>query len=149
MEDGRSVGVVSSDQARYLAEQSGLDLVELNGNANPPIVRLLDYNKYRYQQEKNARSGAIKQKSSELKEIRLSFKIDSHDLAIKAKRVASFLEQGSFVRAYIQLRGRENIFPDKAKQKLEEFAKIVDAEVEKTATQSGKRIEIILKPKKK
>ena len=149
MEDGRSVGEISVDQARYLAEQSGLDLVELNGSANPPIARLLDYNKYRYQQEKNARAGAIKQRSSELKEIRLSFNIDTHDLAIKAKRVAGFLEQGSFVRVYIQLRGRENIFPDKAKQKLENFASEVGAEVEKTVTQAGKRVEIILKPKKK
>lgn len=147
MEDGRSAGNVSLDQARYLAAQSDLDLVELNPNANPPIVKLLDYNKYRYQQEKTARG--VKQHSTELKEIRLSFSINDHDVAIKANRAKEFLDDGNFVRAYIQLRGRENIFPDKAKQTLIEFGNQIGAEIEKPPSQTGKRIEIIVKPKKK
>jgi len=148
MDDGRSAGVVSTDQARYLAEQSGLDLVELNANATPPITKLLDYNKYRYQQEKHAR-GTAKPKTNDLKEVRLSFSIDSHDLMIKAKRAMEFLEEGHFIRVYIQLRGRENMFPDKAKQRLEQFQQTVDAVVEQPVTHLGKRVQIILKPKKK
>lgn len=141
-------GDVSLDQARYLAEQSELDLVELNGSAVPPIVKLLDYNKYRYQQEKHARSTA-KPKTGEMKEVRLSFGIDSHDLAIKAKRAKEFLGQGSFLKVYIQLRGRENMFPDKAKQRLMLFQQEVEAELEQPPVQIGKRIQIIIKPKKK
>ncbi|MBI4948263.1 translation initiation factor IF-3 [Candidatus Berkelbacteria bacterium] len=147
MDDGRSAGVVSLDQARYLAEQNELDLVELNGNVNPPIVKLLDYNKYRYQQEKNARS-TVKPKSNDLKEIRLSFSIDEHDLSVKAKRAKEFLDAGHFVRAYIQLRGRENVFPDKAKQRLFQFQEMVDGELEQPVTHVGKRVQIIIKNKK-
>ena len=141
-------GDVSLDQARYLAEQYGLDLVELNGSATPPIAKLLDYNKYKYQQEKHARASA-KPKSGEMKEVRLSFGIDSHDLAIKAKRAKEFLDQGSFLKVYIQLRGRENMFPDKAKQRLMLFQEEVDAELEQPPLHIGKRIQIIIKPKKK
>lgn len=148
MEDGQSVGTVSLDQARYLAEQSELDLVELNGSATPPIVKLLDYNKYRYQQEKTARLNGAKQKSNELKEIRLSFGIDSHDLMIKAKRAKEFLADGSPLRVYIQLRGRENIFPEKARQRLELFRQEIGAEIDQPVSQLGKRVQIILKPKK-
>lgn len=148
MDDGRMAGDVSLDQARYLAEQYGLDLVELNGSAVPPIVKLLDYNKYRYQQEKHARQ-ATKPKTGEMKEVRLSFGIGSHDLAIKAKRAKEFLDQGSFLKVYIQLRGRENMFPDKAKQQLIAFQQEVDAELEQAPQHIGKRIQIIIKPKKK
>lgn len=147
MDDGRSAGVVSLDQARYLAEQHGLDLVELNGNAAPPIVKLLDYNKYRYQQEKHARA-AGRTKANELKEVRLSFSIDSHDLEVKANRAKQFLKSGHFVRVYTQLRGRENVFPEKAKSQLEQFSQMVDAAIEQPVTHVGKKIQLIIKPKK-
>lgn len=146
MNDGQSAGTISVDQARYLAEQYGLDLVELGGNAKPPVVKLLDYNKYRYQQEKHARSSP-KQKN-DLKEMRLSFKIDAHDLSTKAARAKGFLDAGHFVRAYIQLRGRENVFPDKAKERLQQFQQMLGAEVEQPISHVGKRVLIILKPKK-
>lgn len=148
MNDGQSGGTVSLDQARYLAEQYGFDLVELNGQASPIIVKLLDYNKYRYQQEKHARI-AGKPKVNELKEVRLSFSIDSHDLEVKANRAKEFLADGHFVRVAIQLRGRENVFPEKAKQRLEEFAQTVDAVIEQPVTHLGKKIHLIIKPKKK
>lgn len=147
MDDGRSAGTVSVDQARYLAEQNGLDLVELNANAQPPIAKLLDYNKYRYQQEKHARA-AGKPKTNELKEIRLSFSIDSHDLMVKANRAKEFLDQGHFVRVYIQLRGRENVFPEKAKERLSQFQQMVDAVVEQPVTHIGKKVQLIIKQKR-
>ena len=147
MNDGQSAGVVSVDQARYLAEQYGLDLVEMGGNAQVPVVKLLDYNKYRYQQEKHAR--ATPKQKTELKEMRLSFSIDAHDLSTKAGRAKEFLAAGHFVRAYIQLRGRENVFPEKAKQRLEQFREILDAAVEQPVSHVGKRVQIILKPSKK
>lgn len=143
MEDGRSAGKVSTDQAKYLADQYGLDLVELNGSQVPPIVRLLDYNKYRYQQEKQARGGA--KVKNELKEVRLSFRIDSHDLETKAKRAKEFLESGSFVRVFMNLRGRENVFPEKGKQTMLGFQQAVGAVIEQPITQEGKRLQMIIK----
>lgn len=147
MNDGRSAGTVSLDQARYLAAQHEIDLVEIGPNANPPIVKLLDYNKYRYEQEKHAR-GTVRIKN-ELKEVRLSFRINSHDLSTKANRAKEFLEAGHFVRVYINLRGRENVFPEKAKATLEDFVTQVDGEIEQPVNQAGKKIQLIIKPKKK
>ena len=143
MEDGRSAGTVSLDQARYLAEQYGLDLVELNGSINPPIIRLLDYNKYRYQQEKQAR-GATKAKN-ELKEIRLSFRIGENDLKTKGKRAKEFLDEGNFVRVFMTLRGRENVFPEKAKETLRQFQQSVGAVIEQPIIQEGKKVQMIIK----
>lgn len=148
MEDGRSAGTVSLDQARYLAHQYGLDLVEIAPKAFPPVARILDYNKYRYQQEKHARLSGKNTKGNELKEIRLGFKTDEHDLATKAKRAKEFLAGGNFVRVFINLRGRENIFPDKAKQTLQEFRDLVGADAEQPISHIGKRVSIILKLKK-
>lgn len=149
MEDGRSAGTVSLDQARYLAEQYGLDLVEIARSAVPPVVRILDYNKYRYQQEKHARQSGKTSRGNEMKEIRFGFKTGEHDLATKAKRAKEFLANGDFVRVFVTLRGRENIFPDKAKEKLEQFRVMVDAITEQPPTHIGNKVAIILKNKKK
>ncbi len=146
MDDGRSAGKVGLDQARYLAAQAELDLVEIGPNASPPVTKLLDFNKYRYQQEKHARGN--KTRANDLKEIRLGFKTDDHDLETKAKRAQQFLDQGHIVRVYIQLRGRENVFPDKAKQTLDQFRQRTVSEMDSPITQVGKRIICILRKKK-
>lgn len=148
MEDGRSAGDVSLDQARYLAAQYDLDLVEIAPKAVPPVARILDYNKYCYQQEKHARQTGKNTKGNEMKEVRLGFKTDEHDLTTKAKRAKQFLEQGNFVRVFITLRGRENIFPDKAKQTLQEFQQLVGATAEQPITHIGNKVAVILKNKK-
>jgi translation initiation factor IF-3 len=148
MEDGRSVGDVPIDQARYLAQQYGLDLVEIAPKAIPPVVRLLDYNKYRYQREKHARLTGKNTKGNEMKEIRLGFKTDEHDLATKAKRAKQFLEQGNFVRVFVLLRGRENMFAEKAKQTLEQFQQLVGAAVEQPVAHVGNKVTVILKKNK-
>lgn len=146
MEDGRSLGVIPLSQARQLAQEKGLDLVELNGSARPPIIKVLDFNKYRYQQEKQAR-GMVKQ-NNELKEVRLSFQIGDHDLEVKAKKAREFLEGGNFVRVFINLRGRENVFPDKAKRILEDFRQLVGADLEQAVSHEGKKVQLIIKKKK-
>lgn len=145
MQDGRSAGTVSLDQARYLASQYDLDLVQIN-NQKPPVVKLLDYNKYRYQQEKNART--VK-KTGQLKEMRLSFLIDEHDLATKATQARKFLADGSLVRLFILLRGRQNLFPDKGKAVLEKFRAAAGGEWEQNVTQVGKRLQAIIRAGKK
>jgi translation initiation factor IF-3 len=146
MDDGRSMGVVPLSEAKALAREKELDLVELNGSARPPIVKILDFNKYRYQQEKQARG--LSKQNNELKEVRLSFKIGVHDLEVKAKKAKEFLETGNFVRVFINLRGRENVFPDKAKQTLLDFSKLVDAELEQPVTHEGKKVQLIIKKRK-
>lgn len=146
MDDGRSAGTVSLDQAKYLAHQSLLDLVEISPRANPPVVKLLDYNKFRYQQEKQARQSAAK--NPQLKEIRLSFSIGTHDLETKARRARQFLSEGHFIRAFINLRGRENAFPEKAKQRLEDFMSTIGGVLEKDVTHIGKKVQLIIKPQK-
>jgi len=143
MHDGRSAGVVSIDQARYLASEHGLDLIEINSIPKVPIVKLLDYDKYRYHQEKQSRQTV--RRGGDLKEMRLSFRIDNHDMETKAKRAKEFLAQGHLVRAFINLRGRENIFPDKAKETLTRFAEMANAVVDQPLTHVGKRIQVILK----
>lgn len=147
MNDGRSAGTVDIDQARYLAAEYQLDLVEIGPNASPPVAKLLDYNKYRYQQEKHARGG-VKQKN-ELKEVRLSYSINSHDLETKGKRAKEFLDEGHFVRAYINLRGRENVFPEKAEKNLLAFAELIGAAIDQPVNKTGKKVQIILKANKK
>lgn len=147
MNDGRSAGEVSLDQARYLANQYELDLVEIGPKASPPVAKILDYNKYRYQQEKHARG--TRTKSNELKEIRLGFKTDEHDIATKVRKAEKFLSEGNIVKIYVMLRGRENVFPEKAKQNLELFRQQIDAEYDQPITHIGKRVQCILRKSKK
>ena len=135
MHDGRSAGVVSIDQARYLASEHGLDLIEINSIPKVPIVKLLDYDKYRYHQEKQSRQTV--RRGGDLKEMRLSFRIDNHDMETKAKRAKEFLAQGHLVRAFINL--------DKAKETLTRFAEMANAVVDQPLTHVGKRIQVILK----
>jgi len=148
MDDGRSAGTVSLDQARFLAAQAGLDLVAISPIATPPVVRILDYNKFRYQQEKTGRQATTKTKNPQLKEIRLGFAIGEHDFANKAKQAKGFLSQGHFVRAFLTLRGRQNVFADKAKELLTKFCQEVGGEMEHQPEQNGKRLQVIIKEKK-
>ncbi|MEK7202295.1 MAG: translation initiation factor IF-3 [Patescibacteria group bacterium] len=145
MPDGRSAGNVSIDQAKYLASQYELDLVLINVNATPPIAKILDYNKFRYQQEKQTRGG---KKVGQLKEVRLSYRIDPHDLETKANRARKFLEEGHLVRVFIKLRGRENLFLAQAKTGLEKFLDLCGGQWEQSITQVDKRIQAVIKPKK-
>lgn len=143
--DGRSAGTVSADQARYLASQDELDLVLINVNATPPIAKILDYNKFRYQQEKQTRGT---KKTGQLKEMRLSFRINDHDLETKATRAKRFLANGDLVRIFILLRGRENIFPDRAKTVLQKFMEMSGGDWEQPISQVEKRVQAIVKPSK-
>lgn len=145
MPDGRSAGNVSIDQAKYLASQYELDLVLINVNATPPIAKILDYNKFRYQQEKQTRGG---KKVGQLKEVRLSYRIDPHDLETKANRARKFLEEGHLVRVFIKLRGRENLFLAQAKTGLEKFLDLCGGQWEQSITQVDKRIQAVIKPRK-
>ncbi len=105
--DGEQVGVVSLDQAREMAQQAQLDLVEVAAQARPPVVKVMDWGKYRYEQQKKAREAKKKQHTVELKEVQLRPRTDDHDFDVKLKRARRFLEEGNVVRVVLRFRGRE------------------------------------------
>ena len=105
--DGEQAGVVSTEQARELARDTGLDLVEVSPMARPPVCKIIDYGKYKFEQEKRIKESKRKQKLGKLKEIRMQPKIETHDLQFKARQVRQFLEEGNKVKVTIRFRGRE------------------------------------------
>ncbi len=105
--DGEQIGIVSLDAARERAEETGLDLVEVAAEARPPVVRLMDWGKERYDRQKKAREARKKQTTVELKEVQLRPRTDDHDFKVKEKRARRFLEEGNAVRVVLRFRGRE------------------------------------------
>jgi translation initiation factor IF-3 len=106
-EDGQQLGVMPTAQAQALAQEKGLDLVEVAPTAVPPVCRILDFGQYKYELNKRERETKKRQKSHEMKEIRIAVKIDTHDLQTKARRAAEFLDEGDRVKITVRFRGRE------------------------------------------
>jgi len=121
-EEGAQLGIVSLREALTLAEQRGLDLMEVAPNAVPPVCRIVDYGKFRYEQTKKDREARKNQKQAELKEVRLKPKTDEHDLEIKAKQARKFLLSGDKVKFTVRFRGREMAHPDIGREMLEQIA---------------------------
>jgi len=146
---GRQMGIFSREQALEIARKEELDLVEVAPQANPPVCRLLDYGKFKYQLDKKRKKNRKKQTSDTLKEIRLSYKIGDHDLQIKVKKVQQFLKEGHRVKLSIRFRGRENIYKEEGKQLLEKVAKEVEdvGKVESRPSVGDRKIEQYLVPK--
>jgi translation initiation factor IF-3 len=113
-ETGKQVGIVPLEEALRMAEEKGLDLVEIAPQANPPVCKILDYGKFIYEQKKKEKTARKKQREHaiEVKDIQLSTRIDEHDLKVKLKHMREFLEDGDKVRVRIKFRGRENIRPE-------------------------------------
>jgi translation initiation factor IF-3 len=105
--DGEMVGIVTTREGLRMAEEAGLDLVEVSPNAEPPVCKILDYGKYKYQQQKKQQEARKKQKVIEIKEIKLRPGIDKHDLEIKMRHVMEFLAEGDKVKFTLRFRGRE------------------------------------------
>jgi translation initiation factor IF-3 len=138
-------------EARKLADEKGLDLVEIAPNANPPVCRLLDYGKYKFEQEKKNRENKKKQKQQELKEIRMQPKIDTHDLAFKAKHVGEFLDKGAKVKVTIRFRGRELAHTERGKTVLGKVLELLDREVvvDRPPAMEGRFMSMTISPKSK
>ncbi len=105
--EGAQLGIMSSRDAQLMARDAGLDLVEISPNANPPVVKIIDWGKYQYQKMKEQSRSKKKAKSSELKQIRLGLKIGENDLNIKVKKALELIEDGDRVKIMIIFRGRE------------------------------------------
>ncbi len=148
-QQGKQVGVISRDEALEIARREGLDLVEVAPQANPPVCRLLDYGKFKYQMEKKRKKNRKKQSSDSLKEIRLSYKIGEHDLKIKVKKIEEFLREGHRVKLSIRFRGRENIYKEEGRKMLERIAKELKeiGRVETRPSIGDRKIEQFLIPK--
>lgn len=147
--DGEMIGVVSIRDALIAAEEAGLDLVEVSPNAEPPVCKILDYGKFKYEAQKKANEARKKQKIIEVKEIKLRPNIDEHDYDIKMKAMRRFLEEGDKVKVTMRFRGREMAHQEigmgvlvKVREQLEDLGK-----VEQMPRLEGKQMIMILAPK--
>jgi translation initiation factor IF-3 len=118
-ETGKVIGVTPLSEALDLAKKADLDLVEIAPDAHPPVTKIMNYGKFLYTQSKQQRLHKAKQKKIELKALRISFKIESHDLEVKLKQAYKFLDQGHKVKFDMILRGREKAFADQAMKKMQ------------------------------
>lgn len=147
---GKQVGILPRDEALNLARTSNLDLVEVAPNADPPVCRIMDYGKYRYEQTKKEKLAKKHQHASRIKEIRLRPNIGEHDLLVKEKRVREFLEHGFKVKVGVRFRGREMAHLEFGKEVLEKLAESVQdvGAVEMKAKVVGRFMTIIIGPTK-
>lgn len=125
-DDGTQHGIISRDEALNLAEEAGMDLVLIAPNAKPPVVKIMDYNKYKYQQEKKLKEQRKKQVKIEVKEIKLSVKIADNDISYKVKHAREFLEAGKHVKFRVFLKGREMANPQAGKEVLDRVWPMVE-----------------------
>ena len=148
--DGEQLGIMSSRDAQKLAEEAGLDLVKIAPTAKPPVCKIIDYGKYRYEQAREEKEAKKKQKTVELKEIRLSPNIDTNDLNTKINSAKKFIEKGNKVKVTLRFRGREMAHMNQSKYILDDFAEsLADvAVVEKAPQVEGRSIGMVLAEKR-
>lgn len=150
--DGTQRGVMSVFDAVRLAEDEGLDLVEVSPNANPPVCRVLDFGKYRYEQEKRLRDAKKNQNIIKIKEIRMQPKIEKHDIDTKSKFISDFLQDGNKVKISIRFHGREMAHPELGKAALGKIletltANAVEYNLDRPPLMEGKMMSIMISPK--
>ena len=147
--DGTQLGIMSLDEAMNLAIEKKLDLVNIAPTAKPPVCKILDYGKYRYELQKKEKEAKKKQKITEVKEIRLSTFIEEHDLAVKAKNAAKFLKEGDKVKVSLRFRGREKDYASKGQDVMARFAAAISevGVMEKKPEFEGRSLIMILAPK--
>ena len=149
--DGTMIGIVSAKEAQMRANERDLDLVKIAPNANPPVCKIMDYGKYLYEQSKKEKEARKKQTIIEVKELRLSAKIEEHDFSFKARNAIRFLENGDKVKISIRFRGREIAYATMGREVLEKFAEAVKefGKVDKPPVMEGRTMSMILSPIKK
>lgn len=143
------VGIYQTPEAMRIAQAQGLDLVEISPTANPPVCRIIDYNKFLYDEKKKKKEIKAKSKTSEVKEIRFTPNTDDHDFEFKSKHAEKFLQDGNKVKAHVQFKGRAIMFKERGELLLLKFAdrlKEVGA-LEGLPKLEGKKMQIMLAPK--
>jgi translation initiation factor IF-3 len=142
-------GIYSVDQARRMAQEQNLDLVEISPTAVPPVCRIIDYSKFKYEQKKRTREIKAKATKVVLKEIRFGPNTDEHDFAFKLKHAQEFLKEGAKIKAYVHFVGRSIVFKERGEILLLKFAQALEelAKVEQLPKLEGKRMFLYLAPK--
>lgn len=146
--EGNQVGIISVAEALTLAEQAGLDLVEIAPTAVPPVCKIIDYGKYRYQQTKKEKESKKAQHQVKLKEIKIKPNIDVHDFQVKVKKARGFIEDGDKVRVTCVFRGREILHPEFGQNIIARFCEELQdvANAESSAKLFGKNLSLVLAP---
>ena len=147
--DGTQLGIMPLRRAMELAEQKNLDLVKIAPQANPPVCKIIDYGKYRFEQAKREKEARKNQRVVEIKEVRLSLNIDTHDFETKKNHALRFISEGNKVKASIRFRGREMGHPELGLEIMRRFADAMSevANVEKPAKLEGRTMLMFLAPK--
>lgn len=142
-------GVYSIEEAMRMAEERGLDLVEIASKAEPPVCRIVEYSKYRYEQKKKEKESKSKQHIIVVKEIRFGPNTSDHDFNFKLKHAEKFLDEGNKIKAYVVFHGRSIVHKSRGEQLLQEFATALEsrAKIELAPKMEGKRMFMILTPK--
>ena len=149
-EDGQQLGIMSSREAMKIAREAELDLVKIAPQAKPPVCKIIDYGKYRYELSRKEKEATKKQKTIEVKEVRLSPNIDSNDLNTKIASARKFIEKGNKVKVTLRFRGREMAHVQSSRHILDEFAKALEdiALVDKPAKMEGRSMAMFLTEKR-
>ena len=147
--DGSQLGIMSLRQAMEIAEQKNLDLVKIAPQANPPVCKIIDYGKFRFEQAKREKEARKNQRVVEIKEVRLSLNIDTHDFETKKNHALRFISEGNKVKASIRFRGREMGHPELGLEIMRRFADAMSevANVEQPAKLEGRTMLMFLAPK--
>ncbi|WP_425441332.1 translation initiation factor IF-3 [Salinihabitans flavidus] len=146
--DGENVGVVSPSHGMVLAQEAGLDLVEISPNANPPVCKIMDYGKFKYEQQKRESEARKKQKTIEVKEVKFRPNTDTHDYDVKMRNVMRFLEGGDKVKITLRFRGREMAHQNLGRELLERVAEDVKemGKVENMPKMEGRQMTMMIGP---
>ena len=147
-EDGSNLGVLTTDQALRRAREVGLDLVEVNPKSNPPVCKILDFGKYKYEEKKKQGEAKRKQTVVEVKEIKIRPKTDDHDIAVKIRAIRRFIESGNKVKVTCRFRGREIMHPQRAQMQLELIVSKIDdiANVEQRPAMEARTMALLVAP---
>ncbi len=144
-------GVYPREKALQMAQEQGLDLVEISPDAVPPVCRIIDYSKFKYDQKKRQKEMKAKAAKTVIKEIRFGPNTDQHDFDFKLKHATNFLQEGHKVKAYVQFFGRAIVYKERGQEMLDNFAKGLEeyGKVEQPIKLEGRRLQMILTPKPK
>ena len=149
-EDGEQLGIMSAREAMKIAQEAELDLVKIAPAAKPPVCKIIDYGKYKYEQARKEKEAKKKQKTGEVKEVRLSPNIDTNDLNTKINNAKKFISKGNKVKVTLRFRGREMAHVQQSKHILDDFAETLAdvAVVEKPAKMEGRAMSMVLAEKR-
>lgn len=148
--EGEQLGIISLSDALAAAEKAGLDLVEVAPNATPPVCRIMDYGKFRYQQSKKVTAARKSQSTVQVKEIRIRPKTEEHDMEVKLRHIKRFLEQNNKVKITMMFRGREIVYSEKGRSLMNELKERLGdtCTIDREPKREGRNMIMIVSPKK-